>query len=103
MSLGLLSGLVNHVQFECICFCLLSHTPPSLILLNVNVSSSLIFIIIALSLLVEHQEEHLARKKLSDEVLVFCLEQGTVQIFGYGPADATATLSSLTSLKSRMV
>jgi len=63
----------------------------------------LIFIVIiiafsALTLLAGHQEEHLACKKLSGEVMAWYL---------YGAndaADATATpSSSLASLKSRMV
>jgi len=54
----------------------------------------------ALTLLVGHQEQHPACKKLSDGVawLSFWSEVR----FAYGPADATATPSSLASLKSRM-
>jgi len=61
----------------------------------------------ALTLMVE---EHLACRKLSDEVLE--LVWSKIQIQGawkkrplktYGPADAIATLSSLASLKSKLV
>ena len=50
----------------------------------------------ALTLLVRYQEEHLPVKKLNDEVLAVWSE---VQVI----ACATATLSSLASLESRMV
>jgi len=43
-----------------------------------------------------------ACKKLSDEVLVW-LSGTSCKWFAYGPADATATASSLNSLKSRIV
>jgi len=57
----------------------------------------------ALTLLVWHQKEHVACKKLSDEVLaLLCLQRGAND-FAYGPADATVTPSSLDSLKSRLV
>jgi len=59
-----------------------------------------------LTLLVWRQEEHLACKKLSGEVLVWLSVWSEMQMITYGPADATATPmtpSSLTSLKSRMV
>ena len=49
------------------------------------------------------QEGHLASKNLSGEVLAWLSVWSEVQIFAYGPADATATPSSLASLKSRMV
>jgi len=48
------------------------------------------------------QEEHLASKKASDEALV-CLSGVRCKRFAYGPADATATPSSLASLKFRLV
>jgi len=48
-------------------------------------------------MLVEHQEKHPACKKLSDEVLVW-LTAAKCKLFAYGPADATATPSSLPSL-----
>jgi len=56
-----------------------------------------------LMLLVGWQEEHLACKKLSDEVLAWLCVWSEVQWFAFGPADATATPSSLAPLKSRMV
>jgi len=56
----------------------------------------------ALTLLVRHQEEHLAFKKLSDGVLAG-LFGAKCELFAYGPADATATTSFLALLKSRMV
>jgi len=48
------------------------------------------------------QEEHLACEKMSGEVLAWLSVWSEVQWFTYGPADATATPSSLASLKSRM-
>jgi len=47
----------------------------------------------ALTLLVGHQEEHPACKKLSDAVgvLVWLSVWSEVQMFAYGPADATAS------------
>jgi len=45
-----------------------------------------------------HQEEHLAGKESSDEVLVWLSVWSEVQMIAYGPADATATSSFLTSL-----
>jgi len=57
----------------------------------------------ALTLLVGRQEEHPACNKLSDEVLAGCLSGARYECFAYGPADATATPSSLASLKSRSV
>jgi len=56
------------------------------------------------TLLVGRQEERPACKKLSVEVLVWlsvCIERGANDL--HGPADTTATASSLASLKSRMV
>jgi len=41
--------------------------------------------------------------KLSDEVLVWLSVWSEVQMIAYGPVDASATQSSLASLKSRMV
>jgi len=58
---------------------------------------------IALMLLVGCQEEHLACKKLTDEVLAWLSIWNKVQVICIGPADATATPSSLASLKSRLV
>jgi len=55
-----------------------------------------------LTLLVGHQEEHPACKK-SDELLAWSSDYIEVQMIAYGPADATATPSSLASLKSRLV
>jgi len=55
-----------------------------------------------LTLLVGHQEEHLACKNMSDEVLAWLSVWSKVQRFAYDPADATATQSSLVSLKSRL-
>jgi len=56
-----------------------------------------------LKLLVRRQEEHPARKNW----LVRCwrgyLTGASCKWFAYGPADVTATLSSLASLKSRLV
>jgi len=56
----------------------------------------------ALTLLVGCQQEHLACKTLSDEVLAWLSVWSKMEWFAYGPADATATPSSLASLKSRM-
>jgi len=42
-------------------------------------------------------------KKLSGDVLLLLSVWSEVQIFSYGPADATATRSSLAVVKSRMV
>jgi len=55
----------------------------------------------ALMLLVGQQEGHLACKKLSGGMLAWL--SGVSCRFAYGPADVTATPSSLASLKSRMV
>jgi len=44
----------------------------------------------ALTLLVGHQEENPACKKLSDEVFVWLSVCSQVQMFAYGPADANA-------------
>ena len=49
----------------------------------------------ALTLLVGRQEGHPARKNLSDEVLAWLSVWSEVQRLAYGPADATATPSSL--------
>jgi len=52
----------------------------------------------ALTLLVGHQEEHPACKRLSGKVLAwsfFCLERGANDLHIYGPADATAFPSFL--------
>jgi len=59
---------------------------------------------LSLTLLVGHQEEHLARKKIEcwGTSMVICLECGANDLL-YGPADATATPSSLASVKSTMV
>jgi len=62
-----------------------------------------VFIFSALTLLVGRQEEHLACKKLGDEVLVWLSVWSEIQMIAYGPADATATPSSLASLKSRLL
>jgi len=51
--------------------------------------------------LFERQKEHLACKKLSDEVLAWLSVWSEVQMICNGPADTTATPSSLASLKSR--
>jgi len=53
--------------------------------------------------LVGHQEEHPACKKLIDEVLARLAVWSEVQVIAYGPADASATQSSLASLKSGLV
>jgi len=55
-----------------------------------------------LTLLVGHQEEHLTRKKLNNELLAW-LSRGQCRWFEYGPADATVTPLSLASLKSGIV
>jgi len=57
----------------------------------------------AWTLLVERQEEHAACKKLSGEVLAWLSVWSEMQMIPYCPADATATPSSLASLKSRLV
>jgi len=51
-------------------------------------------IISDLTPLVGHQEEHLACKKLSGEVLAWLSVWSSASDFSYGPADATATPSS---------
>jgi len=53
-----------------------------------------------LTLFVGRQKEHPACKK-SDEVLAWLSVWGEVQMISSGPADATATPSSLASLQSR--
>jgi len=56
-------------------------------------------------LLVGRQEGHRACKKLSGGILAWLSVWSEVQvicIFAYGPADATATPSSLAPVKSRM-
>jgi len=64
----------------------------------------LTFVSSALTPFVGHQEEHLACLKLSDEVLAWLSVCSEVQVICvYGPADVTATQSSLVSLKSRLV
>jgi len=55
----------------------------------------------ALTLLVGWQEG-VRPVKTSDEVLMYCLSGARCRR-AYGPADATATLSSLAAVKSRMV
>jgi len=57
----------------------------------------------ALTLLVGRQEEHPACKTLTDKVLAWLSVWTEVQLIAYGPADATATPSSLALLKSRLV
>jgi len=52
----------------------------------------------ALTLLVGHQEQHLACKDFSDEVLLWLSVWSEVQIFAYCPADATHTHTRLTAL-----
>jgi len=54
-------------------------------------------------LLVWHQEKHLACKKLRDKAPAWLSVWNEVQMIAYGPADASATISSLASLKSRLV
>jgi len=56
-----------------------------------------------LTLFVGRQEEHPVCKELSDEVLAWLSIWSEVQMICDGPADATATPSSLASLNSRMV
>jgi len=51
----------------------------------------IIFAFSALTLLVWHQEEHLACKKSSDEMLAGHLSAAKCKWFAYGPANATAT------------
>ena len=57
----------------------------------------------ALTLLVGRQEGHPACKKVSGEVLAWLSVWSEVQMIAHGPADATATPSSLAPVKSRMV
>jgi len=57
----------------------------------------------ALALLVGHQEEHPACKKLSEELLEWLSVWSKVLVICLWSADATATPSSLASLKSRLV
>ena len=56
-----------------------------------------------MALLVGQQEEHLAHKKLSDEVLTWLSVWSEVQLLACGPADATVTPIISASVKSRMV
>jgi len=56
----------------------------------------------ALTLLVVHQKERLACKKLSDGVLAWLIEV-RCKWFAYGPTDAIAITSSHVSLKSFLV
>jgi len=51
----------------------------------------------ALTLLVGHQEQHPACKDFSDEVLLWLSVWSEVQIFAYGPADATASQNPIIS------
>jgi len=74
-----------------------------------SVTSTLLAFSVSIPL-VGCQEEHLACKKMSDEVLAWLPVWSQVQMiciwsrwFAYGPADATATSSSLASLKSTLV
>jgi len=57
----------------------------------------------ALTLMVGHQEEHLACKNLSDGCWHGYLSEMRCRWFACGRADATATRLSLVLLKSRMV
>jgi len=58
--------------------------------------TGLVFAFSALSLLIGWQEEYPARKRLSDSVLVWLSVWSEVQMTCiYGPADTTATPSSL--------
>jgi len=56
----------------------------------------------ALILLVGHQKQHPACKKLKDASMIICLEQGANDLHML-PTDVTTTLSPLASLKSRLV
>jgi len=58
-----------------------------------------------LTLLVGRREEHLACKKLSDELLawLYVWTGAKCKWFAYHPADATATPSSLALIKSKTV
>jgi len=56
-----------------------------------------------LTLLVGHQEEHLACKKLIGEVLATYLSGARCKGFEYGPTDVTATPSLRASLRSKLV
>jgi len=51
----------------------------------------------ALTLLVGDQEQHPACKDFSDEVLLWLSVWSEVQIFAYGPADATASQNPIIS------
>jgi len=57
----------------------------------------------ALTLLVGHQEEHPACRNLKDRCCRGYLSGARCRWFACGPADATATPSSLASLKSRLI
>jgi len=57
----------------------------------------------ALTLLVGRHEEHLACKQLSHEVQAWLSVWSEMQMIAYGPADATASPSSLASLNSSIV
>jgi len=57
----------------------------------------------ALTLLVGHQEKHPSCKNWVTRCWCGCLSRMRCKWFAYSPADATATSSSLASLKSRMV
>ena len=60
-------------------------------------------VVSALTLLVEQQEDRSAIKNLSDVMLAWLSICSKVQLIAYGPADSTATPSSLAIIKSRMV
>ena len=56
-----------------------------------------------LTLLVGHQEEHLACRNFIDEVLAWLSVWSEVQMICIWSIDGTATPSSLATLKSRLV
>jgi len=62
-----------------------------------------LFLFSALTLLFGRQEEHLACKNWVMRCWRGYLSEVRCRWFAYGPANATATLSSLASLKSRLV
>jgi len=66
-------------------------------------SCSSFFALNALTLLVGRQEEHLACKNWVMRCCHGYLSRARCKWFAYGPADVTATPSSLGSLKSRLV
>ena len=67
----------------------------SLVFIDLLYNNTIQYAFSALTLLVGRQEGHPARKNLSDEVLAWLSVWSEMQRLAYGPADATASPSSL--------